>query len=128
MKENFNLIRSILLFLQTYSKTRFGSGVIGFLICLGAVYWGIVKNQQETIEVLKLDNAEANRNLKICNQNLVTIREETREDAREEYRVLFEYVSNMTNKMRSEVNTEKAKVEQNIEELKREIKQKSKGI
>lgn len=128
MNENFNLIRRILLFLQTYAKTRFGSGVIGFLLCLGIMYFGVVKNQITTIDSLNLDKADLQKDLKFCQNHITIIREEVRAEAREEQKVLFEYVYEMINKMRSEVDTKKVKVEKNIEQLEKQIVQKQKKL
>lgn len=121
MENKFNLLKEILLFLQSYTRTNFGSAVVGFLLCGTILYYGIIKNQTDDIASYKAENNDLKNTLKQTNDRIVLIKEEARQEAIEEQKVYFEYVYDMINKMRSEVNIKKVQTEKDIKELEREL-------
>lgn len=124
MEEKFNIVKKSLLFLQSYSKTRFGSAVIGFLLCLLIVYYGVIKNQIDVIESYKSENKDLKNALKESNERLITIREETRKEAQLEAKQYINYTYSLIQNMRNELSDKKAEKVQKLRQLESELEKK----
>src|SRR5690606_22675263 len=108
----------------TYSKTRFGSAVIGFLLCLLIVYYGVIRYQQDIIESYKSENKDLKNALKESNERLITIREETRKEAQLEAKQYINYTYSLIQNMRNELSDKKAEKVQKLKQLESELEKK----
>lgn len=126
--EKLNIVKNILLFLQTYVSTRFGAGVVGFLLSCTIIYYGIVKNQFDTIESYKSENEDLKKALNEVNEKIVIIREEARKEAQKEAREYIDYTYSLIRNMRLEVSGKRLKTEQEIIQLEREIERRKEAF
>lgn len=87
-----SILKDFLVFLQTYTKTKFGAGVVGFLLACVISYFIIIE-KDETIRSLRAENEQ----LKIANS---AIRIEAQKEARE----YIDFAFSLVQKIREEIS------------------------
>lgn len=86
------VLKDFLIFLQTYTKTKFGAGVIGFLLACVISYFIIIE-KDETIRSLRAEN----ESLKIT---ISSVRIESQKEARE----YIDFAFSLVQKIREEIS------------------------
>lgn len=122
MEKKFDLIKKILLFLQTYTETRFGSFVVGFLLACTVMYYGVLKNQIVTIESYRAENSNLKFTIDDYRKKLDIVKEEARIEAQREAREYLDYTYSLVKDMRNEVSEKKVKTSKEIQKLEKELK------
>lgn len=122
MEKKFDLIKKILVFLQTYTETRFGSFVVGFLLACTVIYYGVLKNQIVTIESYRAENSNLKYTIDDYRKKLDIAKEEARIEAQREAREYLDYTYSLVKDMRNEVSEKKVKTSKEIQKLEKELK------
>lgn len=122
MEKLFNIGSKILLFLQDYTKSNFGSAVVGFLLSVVLLYYGVIKNTNEQLEYYREEHFKQKRIIDSLNIRVVVIQEETRLKTLEDNRAYFEYVYNLINNMKEDINSKKNGTLSDIVKLEKELK------
>lgn len=127
MEEKLNIFKKFLLFLQTYSKTRFGSGAIGFLIAgsvsYAAYYFIWISFLQKELKIKTDSNLKLENALQLCNEQKANIREQVRKDVKAEERDHLDFAFEYVQKVQENVSNNNIKKTEEIEKLEREIQQ-----
>lgn len=121
MEEKLNVIEKVYALLQNMVSTKFGSAVLGFVLCGLIAYYSFMQRCSENVKSLQnelIDIRKVNDSLK---NRITNVREEEREKAKKEQQIYFDYVYGMVNKMRAEVSDKKLKTTAEIEKLEEEI-------
>ncbi len=85
------------------------------------MYYGIVKNQIDTIESYKAENNDLKKALQDCQFQIVSIRETTRKEAQKEAQEYINYAYSLIQNMRNELPNKKEKTVQEIKQLESEL-------
>ena len=125
MEEKLNIFKKFLLFLQTYSKTRFGSGAIGFLIAgsvsYAAYYFIWISFLQKELKIKTDSNLKLENALQLCNEQKANIREQVRKELKAEERDHLDFAFEYVQKVQENVSNNNIKKTEEIEKLEREI-------
>ena len=121
MEEKLNIFKKTLLFLQSYSKSRFGSGVIGFMICAVVVWYGMIDNLRQTVLSLQNENKELKHSIEELQNKIVIIREEIRREVTQEQRESMQFTYEYIQKLQQDISKSNIKKSKEVEQLEREI-------
>lgn len=122
MEEKLNIFKKTLLFLQTYSKTRFGSGVIGFLIAVCIMWYGMIESLKSSVVSLQNENKELKKMLNELQNKIVVLKEDVRNELKAEQREYLEFTYDYMQKVQENISKTNIKKSKEIEELENEIK------
>ena len=121
MEEKLNIFKKLLLFLQSYSKTRFGSGVIGFLIAASVSYFIWDKFIREEIAFRLEEKKLLDKKLSDCLEEKAEIREEVRREVTQEQREAMQFTYEYIQKLQQDISRSNIKKSKEVEQLEREI-------
>ncbi len=121
VEEKLNIFKKTLLFLQSYSKTRFGSGAIGFLIAGFGMWYGFVENLRLTVTSLQNENKELKKTLNDVQNKMIVLKEEVRNELKAEQREYLEFTYDYMQKVQENISNTNIKKSKEIEKLEEEI-------
>lgn len=126
MEQQLNIFKKTLLFLQSFSKTRFGSGVIGFLIAAsvsyGAYYFIWISFLEKELKIKTDRNIKLETDLQLCKDQKANIREIVRKEMKAEQREYLEFTYDYMQKVQDNISKTNIQKTKEIEELEQEIK------
>ena len=90
------LLESFYTTLFKITKTRFGSGFIGFLIAFGLIYFVWIETLKDEILSHKNENLDLKKSLKACETEKANVREIVRNELKDEVRAEYSEQMNVT--------------------------------
>lgn len=130
MQENFNLIKQIYTWIFSVSKTRFGSGSLGFALAGSVAWFGFIKNHE--IDITECRNEKTAKQKEI--DHLIAQLNDVREAAQNAYssgykvgmadaQVYMDITLDNIARIKGEVSAKKSRATKELKETENLIKQ-----
>lgn len=121
MENKINLIEKAYNLLQKIVGTKFGSGVVGFVLAGLVAYYGFVEKFKSDIISLQSELYDLKKVNDSLRYKVLTIRQEEQERAKKEQQEYFDYIYEYSQKIRNEVEANKIKKTQEIKQIEKQI-------